>query len=147
VQGGFFLRKKPLGILLSLYTNWKNALKRTILPAVPTCYTEAMMDEHEFRNRAEQALEALKQHLFAREDQSGEFETDEQNGVLQVLFEEPAAKFVFTPNAPVQQIWISALISSYKLDWSPETEDFQLPATKEGLIPLVDRLIDIQLKS
>jgi hypothetical protein len=26
VQGGFFLRKKPLGILLSLYTNWKNAL-------------------------------------------------------------------------------------------------------------------------
>jgi hypothetical protein len=27
VQGGFFLRKKPLGILLSLYTNWKNALK------------------------------------------------------------------------------------------------------------------------
>jgi|GEM_PF-337151 hypothetical protein len=29
VQGGFFLRKKPLGILLSLYTNWKNALART----------------------------------------------------------------------------------------------------------------------
>jgi hypothetical protein len=27
VQGGFFLRKKPLGILLSLYTNWKNALE------------------------------------------------------------------------------------------------------------------------
>jgi hypothetical protein len=26
VQGGFFLRKKSLGILLSLYTNWKNAL-------------------------------------------------------------------------------------------------------------------------
>jgi hypothetical protein len=26
VQGGFFLRKKPLDILLSLYTNWKNAL-------------------------------------------------------------------------------------------------------------------------
>ena len=26
VQGVFFLRKKTLGILLSLYSNWKNAL-------------------------------------------------------------------------------------------------------------------------
>jgi hypothetical protein len=26
VQGGFFLRKKPLGILLSLYSNGRNAL-------------------------------------------------------------------------------------------------------------------------
>jgi hypothetical protein len=31
VQGGFFLRKKPLGILLSLYSNWKNALVFVIL--------------------------------------------------------------------------------------------------------------------
>lgn len=103
------------------------------------------MDEHEFRNHAEQALEALKKHLFAREDETGAFETEEQGGVLQILFEEPAAKFVITPNAPIQQIWISALVSSFKLDWNPAGEEFQLPTTQEALIPLVDRLIDEQL--
>lgn len=103
------------------------------------------MDEHEFRNHAEQTLEALKKHLFAREDESGDFETEEQSGVLQILFEEPAAKFVITPNAPMQQIWISALISSFKLDWNPASGEFQLPATQETLIPLIDRLIDEQL--
>jgi hypothetical protein len=35
VQGGFFLRKKPLGILLSLYTNWKNALLRRTSRGLP----------------------------------------------------------------------------------------------------------------
>jgi len=114
---------------------------------VLSCYTGAMIDEHEFRNHAEQALEVLKQHLFAREDEEGDFETDEQGGVLQILFEEPAAKFVFTPNAPVQQIWISALVSSFKLDWNAEAGEFQLPETHESLIPLVDRLIDQQLNS
>lgn len=105
------------------------------------------MDEQDFRNRAEQALEALKKHLFAREDREGDFETEEQGGVLQILFEEPAAKFVITPNAPVRQIWISARVSSFKLDWTPEASQFQLPASREELIPLVDRLIDEQLNS
>lgn len=103
------------------------------------------MDEHEFRNHAEQALEALKQHLFAREDESGDFETEEQGGVLQILFEEPAAKFVITPNAPIRQIWISARVSSFKLDWNPTADEFQLAGGQEALIPLVDRLIDEQL--
>jgi frataxin-like iron-binding protein CyaY len=36
--------------------------------------------------------------------------------VLQIVFEEPApAKFVVSPNAPVRQIWVSALSRSYKL--------------------------------
>lgn len=101
------------------------------------------MDEMEFRRHAELALDTLKQHLIEREeeDEAG-FEVEEQNGVLNVLFEKPAGKFVITPNTPVRQIWISALSTSFKLDWDAEESAFVLPRTGEALIPLVDRLID-----
>jgi iron donor protein CyaY len=101
-----------------------------------------MLDELEFRRLVETALNALKQHLFAREeDQDAGFEVEEQNGVLNVLFEEPPGKFVITPNAPVRQIWISALSTSFKLDWDETVKEFTLPRTGEPLTPLVDRLI------
>ena len=101
-----------------------------------------MQDEIEFRRAAESALETLKKHLIAleEEDESG-FEVEEQNGVLNVAFEEPPGKFVITPNTPVRQIWISALSTSFKLDWDASSGTFVLPRTGEKLIPLVDRLI------
>jgi CyaY protein len=103
-----------------------------------------MIDDLEFRSLVETALDALKKHLFVREDAEGAgagFEVEEQNGVLNVLFEEPEGKFVITPNAPVRQIWISALSTSFKLDWDETVSAFVLPRTGEKLIPLVDRLI------
>jgi CyaY protein len=54
---------------------------------------------------------------------------------------------VITPNAPVRQIWISALSTSFKLDWNEAAEAFVLPRTGEALTPLVDRLIAEHLKS
>jgi CyaY protein len=105
-----------------------------------------MMDELEFRNAAENALEGLLQHLIVHEaeDDAG-FEVEGQGGMLNVLFEEPAGKFVITPNAPVRQIWISALSTSFKLDWDAEAGAFVLPRTGEQLTTLVDRLIAQQL--
>ena len=102
-----------------------------------------MMDEVEFRKLAETALEALLQHLIAREeDDEAGFEVEGgQGGLINVLFEQPPGKFVITPNAPIQQIWISALSTSFKLDWDAATSSFVLPKTGEQLIPLVDRLI------
>jgi CyaY protein len=102
-----------------------------------------MQDELEFRRAAEGALEALKKHLIAREeeDEAG-FEVEEQGGVLNVVFEEPPSKFVVTPNTPVRQIWISALSTSFKLDWDALSSTFILPRTGEKLIPLLDRLIE-----
>lgn len=104
-----------------------------------------MLDELEFRRLVEIALNALKQHLIEREeeDEAG-FEVEEQNGVLNVTFEEPSAKFVITPNTPVRQIWISALSTSFKLDWDQAAGAFVLPRTGEQLEPLVDRLIGEQ---
>ena len=102
-----------------------------------------MQDELEFRRAAESALEALKKHLITREeeDEAG-FEVEEQGGVLNVVFEEPPGKFVVTPNTPVRQIWISALSTSFKLDWDALSSSFILPRTGEKLIPLLDRLIE-----
>jgi len=101
-----------------------------------------MMDELEFRRAAETALDSLKRHLIVREeDDEAGFEVEEQNGVLNVVFEEPEGKFVITPNAPVRQIWISALSTSFKLDWDSASSTFILPRSGEQLTPLVDRLI------
>ena len=101
-----------------------------------------MIDEQEFRRAAEGALDALKRRLIAREEEEDSaFEVEEQNGVLNILFEEPAGKFVITPNTPVRQIWISALSTSFKLDWDSKTGTFVLPRTGESLDILVDRLI------
>jgi iron donor protein CyaY len=101
-----------------------------------------MLDEQEFRRLAEIALNSLMQHLIAREEEAeAGFEVDEQSGVLNVEFEEPAGKFVITPNAPMRQIWISALSTSFKLDWDAAATVFTLPRTGEQLMPLVDRLI------
>ena len=107
------------------------------------CYTGSMIDEQEFRRVAESAIDALKRHLFAREeeDEAG-FEVEEQNGVLNVVFEEPRGKFVVTPNTPVRQVWISALATSFKLNWDAAAGAFILPRSGEQLIPLVDRLIE-----
>jgi CyaY protein len=101
-----------------------------------------MLEEKEFRKVAEKATEELKQHLIRREeeDEAG-FEVEEQNGVLNVLFEDPGGKFVVTPNTPVRQIWISALATSFKLDWDANKSIFVLPRTGESLVALIDRLI------
>ena len=67
-----------------------------------------------------------------------------QNGVLTIEFEEPTpGKIVVSPNAPVRQIWISALSRSFKLDWTGES--FSLNATGETLKVLLGRLIGEQL--
>ena len=101
-----------------------------------------MQDEQEFRRAAEAALDGLKRHLILREEaEQADFEVEEQSGVLNVLFEEPGARFVITPNTPVRQIWISALATSFKLDWDAKREEFVLLRSGETLLALVDRLI------
>jgi iron donor protein CyaY len=102
-----------------------------------------MLPEQQFRNHAEKALESLKQSLIAAEEDA-DFEVEDQSGALQISFED-GARFVVSPNAPVQQIWISALSTSFKLDWSEPVQDFVLQKTGEGLKPLLARVINQQL--
>lgn len=99
-----------------------------------------MIDELTFRREADRALDALKQRLMNAEDLGG-FETEESGGVLDVVFDAPKAKFVFTPNAPVRQIWISAMSTSFKLDWDESANVFRLAKTGEDLKALTQRLL------
>jgi CyaY protein len=100
-----------------------------------------MLDETTFRRECERALESLKQALIAAEDASGSFEFDDNNGAMNVLFEDGSSRFVVTPNTPVRQIWISALSTSFKLDWDEATGAFVLAKTGEALIRLIERLL------
>jgi CyaY protein len=104
-----------------------------------------MLSEQDFRLRADQALEDLQRALLPVADEEG-FEVELQNGVLQVIFEDPSpAKFVVSPNAPVRQIWLSAMSRSFKLSWSPERSAFELDG--EALNDLVKRLAQSFLES
>ena len=104
-----------------------------------------MLTEQEFRVRSDQALEQARRALLPLADQAG-FEVELQNGVLNLVFEEPdEAKFVVSPNAPVRQIWVSAMARSYKLPWSAEKQAFAIDA--ETLSQLLERLARTFLES
>jgi frataxin len=106
-------------------------------------YNPVMLDENDFRKQADSALESLKQSLIVAEE-SADLEVEDQSGALHISFED-GSRFVISPNAPVRQIWISALATSFKLDWSEANQDFVLQKTGEELKPLVTRLINQQL--
>ena len=96
------------------------------------------LSEQEFRVKSDEALERTRHALLPLAD-AEEFEIELQNGVLDLVFEEPSeTKFVVSPNAPVRQIWVSAMARSYKLSWLPEAGTFALNG--ETLAQLLERL-------
>ena len=97
-----------------------------------------MLSEQEFRVRSDEALQNARQTLLTLADEKG-FEVELQNGVLDLVFEEPReTKFVVSPNAPVRQIWVSAMARSFKLAWDDGRQVFALNG--EALVDLLDRL-------
>ena len=96
------------------------------------------LSEQEFRVKSDEALDAARHALLPLADNEG-FEVELQNGVLNLVFEEPVeTKFVVSPNAPVRQIWVSAMSRSFKLSWAPDAGAFALDG--ETLPTLLDRL-------
>jgi frataxin-like iron-binding protein CyaY len=97
-----------------------------------------VLTEQEFRVKSADALETARRALLPLADSEG-FEVELQNGVLNLVFEEPSeTKFVVSPNAPVRQVWVSAMARSFKLAWSPELGGFALDG--ETLPRLLERL-------
>jgi iron-sulfur cluster assembly protein CyaY len=101
------------------------------------------MNEQEFRRHVEPAMDSLKRSLMAAED-SADIEVEDQAGALHISFDD-GSRFVISPNAPARQIWISALATSFKLDWSEAADDWVLSKSNERLKELVARLINQQL--
>ena len=104
-----------------------------------------MLSEQEFRVKSDEALSDARHKLLTLADEAG-FEVELQNGVLDLVFEEPRdAKFVVSPNAPVRQIWVSAMSRSYKLAWDDDRKVFTLNG--EALVDLLKRLSNEFLNS
>jgi iron donor protein CyaY len=96
------------------------------------------LSDQEFRVKSDDALESARDALLPLADEHG-FEVELQNGVLNLVFEEPRdAKFVVSPNAPVRQIWVSAMSRSFKLTWDSDRGVFALSG--ESLADLLTRL-------
>lgn len=104
-----------------------------------------MIDEQEFKKKADDALAALNRDLIAASDDYG-FEVDFNAGALAVEFEEPPAKFVISPNTPVRQIWVSANSKSYKLDWDVVENAFVHSDSGDSLKELVEKAIGKHLR-
>lgn len=94
------------------------------------------MDDATFRKRADEALESLYQALTRASEHYG-FEPDFNAGALSIEFDDPPARFVVSPNSPVRQIWVSANVRSFKLDFDSASNQFILPATGQSLTALI----------
>ena len=117
-------------------------LKRDI-PSSAVCRMITGMDEKNFQKHADEAMERLTRALYAVEEAAG-FDVEERGGALHLNFEEPPGTFVISPNSAARQIWISALSTSFKLDWSESYTDFVLSQSGETMMPLVARLLTQQ---
>jgi iron donor protein CyaY len=105
------------------------------------------MEEREFQKRCEAAFEELRRRLLEVGDAHG-FEVEGGSGKLELQFEdEDETRFVISPNAPVRQIWISALTTSFKLGWSETAGAFVLEKTGETLNQVMSRILTQQLGS
>ncbi len=105
----------------------------------------ALMDEQEFRRKADRTLEDARKALLPVADEH-DFEVEFDAGTLNLMFEEPQqSRFVISPNTPVRQIWVSALARSFKLGWSEEASAFVLEKTGETLLQVLARLVNEQL--
>ena len=96
------------------------------------------LTEQDFRVKADRAIEQAQHALMDLADHEG-FEMDIQGGVLNIEFDDPSPmRFVVSPNGPVRQIWVSALVHSFKLSWSADLGSFALDG--ETLDALMVRL-------
>ena len=96
------------------------------------------LSDQDFRMKSDEALKHAQRALLPLADQEG-FEVEFSGDTLNLLFEEPSeARFVVSPNAPVKQIWVSAMNRGYRLSWVPESGTFALNG--ETLSAFLERL-------
>ena len=94
-----------------------------------------MLDELQFRDRADEAIRSLQRALEQASDRH-DFEVDNNQGALAIEFDDPPAKFIVSPNSPVRQIWVSARVQSFKLTGTnPARPSCYLPPVAPGVAP------------
>ena len=103
------------------------------------------LSEADFQRQAEQTIIELER-AFGGLAEERDLDVQVQGGVLTVSFDEgEPGKFIVSPNSSVRQVWVSARMASYKLDWSDDANTFTLAATSETAKALMTRLTREQL--
>jgi CyaY protein len=102
-----------------------------------------MLSDQQFQSVSETALTRLQRDLENAAEKYG-FDVDRNQGALTIEFEDPPAKFVVSPNSPVKQIWISARVKSFKLNWDPASTSFVFESGRD-LRTLIADLVSEQL--
>lgn len=101
--------------------------------------------EAEFQEKAEKGILELER-AFGDLAEDRDLDVQVQSNVLTVTFEEgEPGRFIVSPNSSVSQLWVSARMASYKLDWSSEEKAFVLASTGETLKQLMTRVTREQL--
>ncbi|PWT88049.1 MAG: iron donor protein CyaY [Proteobacteria bacterium] len=104
-----------------------------------------MLDENAFQRKADAAFDQLRKRLLTAGDAHG-LDVESQSGKLEVLFGEPEeVKKVISPNAPVREIWVSALSTSFKLGWSEAKHAFVHEPSGDDLFALPSRAASQQI--
>lgn len=105
-----------------------------------------MMMESEFQNRVAETFKDLEDRVWPLADQYG-FEVESGGGMITLEFEDSSSKFIISPQTAARQIWVSALVGSYKFDWDPATSAFVLDKSGEPFLTVMTNLLARQLGS
>jgi iron donor protein CyaY len=102
------------------------------------------LTQREFEEKSGAAISQLEA-AFSRLANEYDIDVEVEGGVLKVDFAEgEPGKFIVSPNSSVNQLWLSARMSSYKFDWS-DGPGFVLATTGEPLRDVISRLTAEQL--
>jgi frataxin-like iron-binding protein CyaY len=104
-----------------------------------------MIDEHEFKKHAHEALTALQGDLVLAGDDYG-FESSLHGGAIAISFERPPGKFTISPESGVRQLKVAMGTRGYRLDWDIVENTFVHTETGQTLKELVAQAISKHLK-
>ena len=104
-----------------------------------------MIEEHEFKKHAQEALTALQSDLVLAGDDYG-FESTLRAGAITINFERPPGKFTAVPETATGQIKVTLGARGYKLDWDIVENTFVHTETGQTLKELVTQAISKHLK-
>jgi len=104
-----------------------------------------MIEEHEFKKHAHEALTALQGDLVLAGDDYG-FQSSLHGGAISISFDRPPAKFTIVPDAAGGQLKVTLGARSYKLDWDIVENTFVHTESGQPLKELVEQAISKHLK-
>jgi frataxin-like iron-binding protein CyaY len=104
-----------------------------------------MIEAHEFKKHAQEALTALQGDLVLAGDDYG-FQSSLHGGAITISFDRPPAKFTVAPDAASGQLKVAFGTRSYKLDWDIVENTFVHTETGQPLKELVQQAISKHLK-